>query len=111
MPPTKSNEGHGMKSDIFEFWAGLHGHVTTHPADEQVLDRVNRGFERDCLVSPYLGNLKSAPVVLLFLSPGCEEVDRTHARSEDAWSYYTKQRSGKYKLPSHKEHSTARNWA
>ena len=98
--------------DIFKFWAGLtpeDAHV--HPADANVLTRVVHNFKLDCLAAPFIGPLQTAPVVLLFLSPGLDEGDVRHATTADARAYYTRQREGCSDLPSDQEHASARNWA
>lgn len=81
-----------------------------HPKDTLVLDRMEHSFSRDCLPGPYAGPLKTAPVVLLFLSPGLDPGDPAHCAGEDGRNYYAKQRTGNHELPSKDEHPAAYNW-
>jgi hypothetical protein len=63
--------------DIFEFWSLIDPAARIHPADEAVLRRVpNHGFDLDALPGCFMGPLRTAPVVLLFLSPGLDIDDR-----------------------------------
>ena len=63
--------------DIFEFWSAVDPKARIHPADEAVFKRVpNHGFDLDALPGCFMGPLRTAPVVLLFLSPGLDEGDK-----------------------------------
>jgi hypothetical protein len=97
--------------DIFEFWSGLPGDAHVHPADQTVLDRVEHHFELDCLLGPFRGRLRTAPVVLLFLSPGFKESDRVHGQTKAGQEYYVRLRSGDCDLPTAEEHEAANTWA
>jgi hypothetical protein len=96
--------------DIFAFWSGLsENDARIHPADKNVLSRVKHPFEHRCFAEPFRGRLQTAPVVLLFLSPGLHERDL--AASAEEHSYYSRQREGHCDLPTELEHRTARDWA
>ena len=63
-------------TDIFEFWAQIKRGQLIHPADAPVFARMDaekHGFQLHCLPTCFNGRLKTAPVVLLFLSPGYDE--------------------------------------
>jgi hypothetical protein len=63
--------------DIFEFWSSVDPMAYVHPADAAVFNRVpNHGFDLSVLPGCFMGPLRTAPVVLLFLSPGLDEGDR-----------------------------------
>lgn len=63
--------------DIFEFWSSIDPTARIHPADADVFRRVPRhGFDLDALPGCFMGPLRTAPVVLLFLSPGLDIDDR-----------------------------------
>jgi hypothetical protein len=95
---------------IFSFWSGLsEEEARIHPRDKNVLSRVNSPFEHSCFAEPFRGRLKTAPVVLLFLSPGLHERDLSASTREHA--YYSRQREGHCDLPTEHEHQTARIWA
>jgi hypothetical protein len=96
--------------DIFSFWSGLSDEeARIHPCDKNVLSRVNNPFEHSCFAEPFRGRLKTAPVGLLFLSPGLH--DRDFSASSQQHEYYSRQREGHCDLPTEHEHQTARIWA
>lgn len=96
--------------DIFEFWSRIGDSDFRHPADAKVFDRVRHKFERDCLPAAYTGPLRTAPVVLLFLSPGYTKYDADHATTEEGRAYYRKQRTGLASLPLAGKHPPAWKW-
>lgn len=96
--------------DIFDFWAVVPGDACEHPDDRAVLRRVQHQFQEKCLPGPFKGKLRSAPVVLLFLSPGFAEGDLDHALSSQGRSYYQASRTGYQDLPSEEEHSLSAEW-
>ncbi|QPF85010.1 hypothetical protein IC762_01335 [Bradyrhizobium genosp. L] len=72
--------------DIFEFWSRIERGAKVHPADVKAFDRMNaerHGFQLDCLPGNFGGRLRSAPVVLLYLSPGYSPADVDDAKSEE----------------------------
>lgn len=88
--------------DIFEFWSHIGRGENIHPADKSVFARIDpkkHGFRTDCLPTCYLGRLRSAPVVLLYLSPGFEEQDLKDAASDKSKKYYSKVWIGNEPLP------------
>jgi hypothetical protein len=96
--------------DIFSFWSDLsEEEARIHPCDKKVLSRVNNPFEHTCFAEPFRGRLQTAPVVLLFLSPGLHERDLS-ASTQDR-EYYSRQREGHCDLPTESEHRTAFDWA
>lgn len=89
-------------TDIFKFWSRVRRGEKVHPADKKVFARINserHGFRLECLPSNYLGALRSAPVVLLYLSPGFSAEDLRDARSEEGKSYYKRVWAGNEPLP------------
>jgi hypothetical protein len=99
-----------MTEDIFDFWSRIPDDATIHPDDVHVFERAPTNFERDCLPTAFTGPLRTAPIVLLFLSPGFEETDREHARSEQGRLWYKEQRSGIGLLPTPENHESAWRW-
>ena len=62
--------------DIFEFWSHNGRGERVHPFDQDALTRIapdKHGFNLECLPAAFGGRLRTAPVVLLFLSPGLAE--------------------------------------
>lgn len=99
-----------MPTDIFDFWAGCPDDAHEHPADAKVFSRVKHHFELDCLPIAFTGPLRTAPVVLLFLSPGYDEYDTDLAHTKEGQDWYRTQRIGIAPWPNHNEHEPAWNW-
>jgi hypothetical protein len=62
-----------MPTDIFKFWSQIKPHERIHPADREVFARMGdfgHRFDLRCLPNCFTGPLRTAPVVLLYLSPG-----------------------------------------
>ncbi len=75
-----------------------------------MLNRVEHGFSPACLPGPYFGRLRTAPVVLLLLSPGLDTGDKEHCAGNAGRKYYALQRTGDYDLPTEGEHSATKAW-
>ncbi len=99
-----------MSRGIFQFWSEIPDDAFEHPADRQVLQRIKHNFAPDCLPQAYRGRLRTAPVVLLFLSPGLDPADPAHCADEKGRRYYASQRTGECDLPEEKEHPSAYKW-
>jgi len=99
-----------MSRDIFEFWSECPDDAYQHPADRPVLERIEHGFASECLPQAYRGPLRTAPVVLLFLSPGLDTEDAKHCASELGKRYYAEQRKGNAILPTEEAHPSAYKW-
>lgn len=100
--------------DIFEFWAQMPdkvGKEYVHPADKDVFERISHhSFSLKCLPGPYRGPLRTARIVLLFLSPGFDKGDENHAKTPEARKHYSEQRSGEASLPDATQHRAAEEW-
>jgi hypothetical protein len=86
-----------LMTDIFEFWSRMKRGERIHPADKEVFDRINpekHGFELDCLPACFAGRLKTAKVVLLYLSPGYGQADANDAKTEEGKDYYFRRWQG-----------------
>ena len=99
-----------MGSDIFDFWAACPDDATIHPADAKVFDRVEHRFEPKCLPIAYSGPLRTAPVVLLFLSPGFHPIDVEQAQTPEGRALYRSQRTGHAPLATREQHEPAWHW-
>ncbi len=99
-----------MAVDIFEFWSQVGLGEKQHPQDREVLQRVKGSFEFDCLPSPFIGPLKTAPVVLLYLSAGFEDYDSEYAKEEAGCRFIQAQHTGTQALPAESDHRTAWKW-
>jgi hypothetical protein len=77
-------------ADIFKFWSRIERGAHIHPADVKVFKRMDaerHGFQLECLPGCFAGKLKTAPIVLLYLSPGFSELDLSDARSKEGKDY------------------------
>jgi hypothetical protein len=99
-----------LTRDIFQFWSETPVGQFEHSEDRIVLNRMEHSFSRDCLPGPYRGRLLTAPVVLLFLSPGLDPSDPPHCASELGRRYYANQLKGNCDLPDENEHESAYKW-
>ncbi len=97
-----------MPNDLVDFWAAIEPAACIHPNDREVFSRVaDHGFSLDVLPGCFMGPLSTAPIVLLYLSPGLSDEDEpTDTRVE----WHAKQRSGTARLPSQEEHKSANTW-
>jgi hypothetical protein len=77
-------------TDLFDFWSRIERGAHIHPADVKAFERMDaerHGFQLDCLPGCFAGRLKTATVVLLYLSPGFSELDIPDAASEEGKDY------------------------
>lgn len=75
-----------------------------------MLQRIKHNFAPDCLPGAYRGRLRTAAVVLLFLSPGLDSTDAAHGATKEGRHYYARQRTGRCDLPNEEEHPSAYKW-
>lgn len=99
-----------MATDIFEFWSGINPKGGMHPADRDVLSRVDHSFDLRCLPGCFAGPLRTAPVVLLYLSPGLSEQDYTDAVTRKGRTRYRRSWAGEEPLRGPKDHESAWQW-
>lgn len=105
-----------MSIDIFEFWSSVPADTKVHPADAPVFDRTKtasssgHGFDLSCLPHQFAGPLRTAPVVLLYLSPGLGPEDVEEAVNPDAQRRQARQRQGDAPLPGKEEYPAAWKW-
>ncbi len=93
-----------MTTDLFSFWEQIDPVDTIHPADRDVLSRVEHSFDLRCLPGAFAGPLRTSPIVLLYLSPGFNQSDVDEASTPEGQLRYVKQRQGYAPLPSPDEH-------
>lgn len=92
-----------MSTDIFDFWGGIGVNDHVHPADEEVFHRLGlggHGFNHKALPGCFMGPLRTAPVVFLFMSPGLSPEDEILAKSKRWREWHVRQRQGDEPLPS-----------
>lgn len=110
--PSAPRERSWTSQDLFEFWEGVGGDLRIHPADAEVMARVEDWVQvqQDCLPIPFTGPLRTAPVVLLYLNPGFRAFDQRHATSEEGQRWHVLVRGGGHPLPTEAEHPDAWAW-
>lgn len=88
-------------TDIFKFWSQIDSKDTVHPADRPIFERLKgqHAFDLRCLPLNFSGPLRTADVVLLYLSPGLSERDAAFAKTAAGKRYYAEQRTGRAPLP------------
>jgi len=99
-----------MATDIFRFWSGIRLTGGAHPADHEVLSRVQHNFDLRCLPACFHGPLRSAPVVPLYLSPGLSEQDYTDAETRGGRARYRRRWDGNEPLWGPEDHERAWRW-
>jgi len=98
-------------TDIFEIWSQIGAADTVHPADRSVLKRTtHESLTLDCLPAAFMGPLRTARVVLLFLSFRYREGDAADAKRPEAQKRYQTMRSGYQSLPGKDEWEHAHKW-
>src|SRR5271156_5504861 len=95
-------------TDIFRFWAKVGPTDSMHPADHAVLTRVQHHFDLKCFPACFGGSLRTAPVVLLFLSPGLSKKDRSDFKSKTAQDRIMRRRRGR--MPFSQQASPGQKW-
>lgn len=91
-----------VSKDIFEFWSEVAPTDKVHPRDRCVFRRlgdVGHGFNLQCLPTCFAGPLRTAPVVLLYLSPGFSQENVDEANTPEAQARYHERRQGYQPLP------------
>lgn len=89
-------------TDIFDFWSRIGRGKKIHPADQELFKRITpkkHGFRTDCLPACYAGRIRSAPVVLLYLSPGFTSEDLQDANGQEGKDYYFRRWKGEEPHP------------
>lgn len=98
-----------MATDIFKFW-DIPVKAGPHPADREVLKRVEHNFDLKCLPGCFAGPLKTAHVVLLYLSPKLSDQDYIDAKTRRGQDRYRRVRLGNEPLVGPEDHESAWKW-
>jgi hypothetical protein len=97
-----------VATDIFDFWSLIGATERIHPADIEVFSRVkNHSFDLNLLPACFMGPLRSASIVLLYLSPGRGPGDTV---TEALVDWHVRTRLGDAPLPSREEHQGVYRW-
>jgi hypothetical protein len=99
-----------VTTDIFEFWSKIAPDQRVHPRDQPVFDRVSHGFDLRCLPACFFGPLETAPVVLLYLSPGFAEEEIAAADSKEMQFHLAASRTGTQPLSGPSEYPSRWRW-
>jgi hypothetical protein len=96
--------------DIFKFWSQIEPGEHIHPADVRTFNRMDaarHGFQLECLPACFSGRLRTAPVVLMYLSPGFSRADLADAKSEQGRDYRARSWQGDEPF---RDHGPGRSW-
>jgi hypothetical protein len=88
-------------SDIFKFWSRIKRGANIHPSDRLVFERMDaerHGFKLKCLPACFAGSLRTAPVVLLYLSPGYDKREEAAAKRKEVQDKYWRRWRGREPL-------------
>ena len=88
-------------ADIFVFWSKIKRGQKIHPDDVPAFKRMEpqrHGFQLRCLPACFSGPLRTAPIVLLFLSPGYVGSEDAEAKTNAGKDYYYRKWRGKEPL-------------
>ncbi|WP_092177862.1 hypothetical protein [Bosea sp. OK403] len=86
-------------NDIADFWSECSAADRVHPRDRTAWDRLRLGFSPNALPAGFVGPILSAPVVLLFLSPGLHQSDEAASDNPVEQARYVRIRAGREPLP------------
>jgi hypothetical protein len=98
--------------DLVQHWAKAIPDLHIHPDDAEALRTKRHQFELGALVGPWMGPIRTAPVVLLYLNPGLagtgEEV--TSAQDPEVREAMVRNLAGDAPLPSWKGNPAGLGW-
>ena len=90
-----------MTTDIFDFWGQISPSQKIHPADKPVFDRLRtdgHSFNLNTLPGSFSGPLKTAKIVLLYMSPGLSPYDEEIANTKEGQKLAARHRTGQEPL-------------
>jgi hypothetical protein len=96
--------------DIFDFWSQIKRGERIHPSDKEVFGRIDaerHGFQLDCLPGCFAGPLKTARIVLLYLSPGHDQSTTIDARTKEGKDHHFRTYQGNEPL---RDNGPGRRW-
>jgi hypothetical protein len=68
--------------EFLRFWAKAIASLQIHPDDAEALKSNRHALTLDTLVGPFMGPVRTAPVVLLTLNPGFSGVEQGEAKMQ-----------------------------
>ena len=96
-------------TDIFDFWKQISPADRIHPADREWFARnPDHGFDLRGLPGCFMGPLRTASVILLYLSPGAD--DGADANSASNQQRQERTRAGNEPLPSYADNEATWKW-
>lgn len=96
--------------DLFAFWADVSPSDFIHPRDRRVLSRIDHSFSENVLPTPFFGPLRTARIVLLYLSPGLDDQDVVLAKQPVEQARFLATMKGTAPLPGPDDHLPAWKW-
>ncbi|KWV59818.1 hypothetical protein AS156_30300 [Bradyrhizobium macuxiense] len=90
-----------MARDLFEFWQQIGMSDFVHPSDVPIFERLKgqHDFNLNCLPLCFSGPLRTARIVLLYLSPGLPKGFEHQSKTPELQQLYASQRTGDAHLP------------
>jgi hypothetical protein len=95
---------------FLEFWSKVTDDLCVHPDDAAVLRDNRHRFETNTMVGPFMGKVKTAPVVFLTLNPGSSGVESDEAQTPSVREGTKRILGGDAPLPSFETNPEGRKW-
>ena len=70
IPQQNPNYDNGIDNDFLDFWSKAIPSLLVHPDDETALQANKHEFPLDTLVGPWMGPIRTAPVIIMTLNGG-----------------------------------------
>lgn len=96
--------------DFLQFWAKAIPSLQVHPDDDIALKSHRHTLELDTLVGPFMGPVRTAPVVLLTLNPGSSGVEQNEAKMPDVRELVARNPGGEAPLPTFETNPEGLKW-
>jgi hypothetical protein len=97
-------------ADFLRFWEKAISNLHVHPDDAVALETNQHALELDTLVGPFMGPVRTAPVVLLTLNPGSSGIERHEATVPAARDEMARNLGGDAPLPTFAVNPGGREW-
>jgi hypothetical protein len=96
--------------DFLQFWAKAIPSLQIHPDDAVALKANRHTLALDALVGPFMGPVRTAPVVLLTLNGGINGVERDEAKIPATRELMARNLAGDAPLPTFASNPGGREW-
>src|SRR5262249_38396980 len=107
---TKGDATMVTTEDFLKFWAKAVLSLQIHPDDAAALKGNRHTLALDALVGPFMGPVRTAPVVLLTLNGGINGVERDEANNPAVRGLMARNLGGDAPLPTFATNPGGREW-